>query len=143
MAWFHEIPIDAFMVREVHSLNEKERMGDAYAKMKFYNIRHLPIVNDNNEVVGVFSFTDLQRAYPPRETQSGWYYSKEELNCLNLKHYASNNPTLLTPYDTLRDAASIIVRHKIGCIPIVHPGGRTLAGIITYIDILKCIAFQL
>jgi len=125
------------MTRKVISLRLDDHVGTAYQKMKTNQVRHLPILNDKNEVVGIFSATDLNLAYSPRETEAGWYYDKAELNTLNVKHHMTKDPSTLYPKHSLRDAAELIVRNKIGCIPIVDAKSKRLVGIISYVDILR------
>ena len=121
-------------------LKPGETMADAYEKMHTYQIRHLPVVNEHGELVGIFSATDLNRAYTPRETESGWYYDKEGLNMLHLSHFMTKDPLTLTPENTLKEAAEMMASTKFGCLPIVAPGTRKLVGIISYVDVLKKIA---
>ena len=125
------------MITDLIVLQVSDTMADAYQKMQSYGIRHLPVVDENNEIVGIFTMTDLQRAYSPRQTESGWFYDKAELCLLNLAHFMNRSALTLTPEDSLKQAAEIMVRNKYSCIPIVAPGTRRLIGIITYIDLLK------
>lgn len=129
--------IKEFMTKDVVVLGPKETMADAYEKMHTHQVRHLPVVNENGELVGIFSSTDLNRAYTPRQTVSGWYYDKEGLNLLNLAHFMTKDPLALTPEDTLTKAADIMVCTKFGCLPIIASGTRQLVGIISYVDVLR------
>jgi CBS domain-containing protein len=132
-----QIPIREFMVKEVVSLNIGDTLADAYDKMNNHHIRHLPVVDDRNRVAGVFTTLDLNRAHSPRETEEGWwYYDKESLSRLSLRHFMTKDPVTLSPDNTLKDAAEIMAREKFGCIPIADKQNE-LVGIITYIDILK------
>ena len=140
MEHLHAILIKEFMTKDPIVHGPKETMANAYEKMHNRHIRHLPVVNENGELIGIFSITDLNRAYAPRETPSGWYYDKEGLNLLNLEHFMSKDPLTLTPENTLKEAAEIMARTKFGCLPIVAAGTRKLVGIVSYIDILKEIA---
>ena len=136
MDQIHAIRLKDFMVKEVVFLDSQSTMVDAYEKMKLYGIRHLPVLNDKNEVIGVFTQTDLNRACPPRETESGWHYSKSELSEFLLVHFVRKDPETLSTEDTLGKAATVMARNKISCIPVVEPGTKKLAGIVTYIDVL-------
>ena len=140
MERFHAVFIKEFMMKNPFVLGPGETMADAYEKMRTHQIRHLPVVNENGELVGIFSATDLNRAYTPRETESGWYYDKEGLNLLILSHFMTKDPLTLTPENTLKEAAEILARTKFGCLPIVASGTRKLVGIISYVDVLIEIA---
>ena len=140
MEHLHAIFIKEFMTKKPFVLEPGETMVDAYEKMHNHQIRHLPVVNENGELVGIFSATDLNRAYTPRETESGWFYDKEGLNLLSLSHFMTKDPLTLTPENTLKEAAEMMARTKFGCLPIVAPGTRKLVGIISYVDVLRKIA---
>ena len=140
MEHLHAIFIKEFMTKDPVVLGPGETMADAYEKMQNHQIRHLPVVNKEGELVGIFSARDLNRAYTPRETESGWFYDKERLNLLNLDHFMTKDPLILTPENTLKEAAEIMARNKFGCLPIAAPGSRKLVGIISYVDVLREIA---
>ena len=140
MEHLHAIFIKEFMTRDPFVFGPGDTMSDAYERMHDHQIRHLPVIDENGDLVGVFSATDLNRAYTPHETESGWYYDKEGLNLLSLRHFMSKDPVALTPESTLKEAAEIMARTKFGCLPIVEPGTRKLVGIISTIDVLREIA---
>lgn len=140
MDQLHSIAIEEFMMKNVISLHLGDSMAKAYELMKDHRIRHLPVVDDNNIPVGVFTDTDLNHACPPHETAAGWYYDKETLCLLSLKHFMTPEPACLFPTSTLKEAAEIMVKRKYGCLPIISRIDRSLLGIITYIDVLRKIA---
>ncbi len=115
-------------------------MSSACDKMRSHNIRHLPVLDKNDQVIGLFTDTDLNRAYSPRKTEEGWYYDKNELDRLILEYWITKEPATLDPEATLQEAAHIMSRLKSGCIIIVSPKTNKLEGIITYMDILRQVA---
>ena len=140
MERFHTILIKDFMTKDPFVLTMGEPMADAYEKMHDHHIRHLPVVDRNGNLVGMFSATDLSHAYKPRETENGWFYDKESLNLLNLEHFMTRDPLTVTPENSLKDAARIMADTKYGCLPVVALGTKKLVGIISYVDILREIA---
>ena len=131
------IPLSEIMTGNPIALGPDETIADAYQKMQTYHIRHLPVVDSQGNIAGIFTQEDLQRACPARETEDGRYYDKRELELLSLRHFMSSSVTTLTPENTLKDASEIMIRNKYGCIPIVASGSKKLIGIVSYIDILK------
>jgi len=95
------------------------------------------VVDENQHVVGIFTMSDLNRAYSPKVTETGWYYDKDELRCIDAKRYMSKRPRTLHPDHTLKDAALAMSIHKIRCIPIIKRGTNKLCGIITNVDVLE------
>lgn len=138
MEHLHAIPIVEFMTQNPIVLGPDETMAHAYQKMHNHQIRHLPVVDEEGDIIGIFTQEDLQRAYPPRETEAGWYYDKAELELLSLKHFMSKSVTTLTPQNTWKEAAAIMIRNKYGCVPVVASAqSRKLVGIVSTIDLLK------
>ncbi len=131
------IPVQSFMAHPTITLTLDETLADAYEKMKANRIRHLPVVDKAGCVIGIFTDVDLNHAYAPRETESGWYYEKDELKLLILRHFMTPDPVTLTPEHTLKDAADIMLRYKFGCVPIVTGKEKKLVGIVSVVDILK------
>lgn len=134
------IPIKDFMITNVIALDESDKVGAAYHKMKQFGIRHLPVVNAKGELIGIFSDRDLHHAYAPRETESGWYYDRDELDLLQVAHFMSKNPSVLYPDDSLQEAAKQMAQLKIGCIPILERGTRKLVGVVSTVDVLRKIS---
>ena len=105
-------------------------------------IRHLPVVNSNNEVVGVISQRDLYKIQPPHKNEDGvWVYDLDAIDDFILQNVMILNPFTLSSENTLAEAIGPMVRSKYGCIPVVDQD-KKLCGIITQFDILK-IAYQI
>ena len=102
-----------------------------------HGIRHVPVVNDKKELVGLVTQRDVNAVVSPKKSEEGtYYYDRSEMARLILKLVMTNDVSVLRPDDTLYHAADIMVRKKYGCIPIVDEK-KQVVGIITAIDIIK------
>lgn len=102
-----------------------------------HRIRHLPIVNSANEVVGLMTERDLYKIQPPHKLEDGtWTYDWEILDGVILQNVMIPYPFTLSTEDTVAAAVTEMVRKKYGCVPVVD-AGKTLCGIVTQYDILK------
>ena len=100
-------------------------------------IRHLPVVDKDNRLVGILTDRDIRRAAPSDATT----LSVHELNYLlgKLKVSAFMTPKdkliTITPDTLIEEAVQLMSDHKIGCLPILE--GEKLYGIFTETDALN------
>ena len=99
-------------------------------------IRHLPVVDKNNALVGIVTDRDIREAAPSDAT----LLSVQELNYLLGKLKVSSFMTpkakliTITPDTLIEEAVQLMHDHKIGCLPVLE-GGK-LYGIFTETDAL-------
>ena len=132
-----DVPLKEFMVTKVISVQSDEPFSYVEEKLRVNKIRHLPVVDEYNKLVGIITERDLYHAISPRRTQEGDdYYDESQLDSFILKEHMTPNPIALRSNSTFSEAVKIMATLKYGCIPIVSRDG-ILVGIITQIDILK------
>ena len=125
------------MTIHVISVGVNDHFSAVAEKIEEKRIRHLPVVDQNNKLVGLMTRSDLYKIQPPHKLEDGtWYYDKETLDGIILKNAMVQNPFTLSPDNTVGEAVLAMVRNKYGCIPVVDKNG-VLCGIVTQIDILK------
>lgn len=99
-------------------------------------IRHLPVVDKNNKLVGIVTDRDIRQAAPSDAT----LLSVQELNYLlgKLKVSAFMTPKdkliTITPDALIEEAVQLMHDHKIGSLPVVER--EKLYGIFTETDVL-------
>ncbi|MBI3099095.1 MAG: CBS domain-containing protein [Planctomycetes bacterium] len=122
------------MTREPVTLAERSTLREATELMRSRRIRHLPIV-DGRKLIGIVTDRDVKRATPSVVGGA----SKEEydrtLDRTTLGQIMTRNPVSVFPSTTMRDAVALIVRERIGSLPVVLEG--ELVGIVTETDCMK------
>ena len=99
-------------------------------------IRHLPVVDKNNQLLGIVTDRDIREAGPSDAT----LLSVQELHYLLGKLKVSSFMTpkekliTITPDTLIEEAVQLMHDHKIGCLPVLE-GGK-LYGIFTETDAL-------
>jgi acetoin utilization protein AcuB len=99
-------------------------------------VRHLPVVDKNNMLVGIVTDRDIREAAPSDAT----LLSVQELNYLLGKLKVSSFMTpkdklvTITPDTLIEEAAQLMHDNKIGCLPVIEQG--KLYGIFTETDAL-------
>jgi CBS domain-containing protein len=103
--------------------------------MSLGRVRHLPVV-DGDRLVGVVSLRDLlahslTRAldFEPRER-------RVFLKSVDVREAMSERLITVRPETSQQEAAARMLRHRIGCLPVVDSGG-TLVGLVTETDLLR------
>jgi CBS domain-containing protein len=102
--------------------------------MALDRLRHLPVL-DEMRVVGVVSQRDLFRSALAVALGYGERAQKTLLRTIRVKEVMSEPVITVSPEATVKEAARLMVEHKIGCLPVLQ--GHTLVGIVTEADILR------
>jgi acetoin utilization protein AcuB len=99
-------------------------------------VRHLPVVDKNNVLIGIVTDRDIRKVGPSEAT----LLSVQEINYLLGKLKVSNFMTpkekliTITPDTIVEEAVQLMHDNKIGCLPVVEAG--KLYGIFTETDVL-------
>ena len=131
--------VEHIMSENIVTLNADENLDLAQTIMNLARVRHLPVV-DGNKLVGIISHRDLLRtggllveADPDAE--------KVQLSRLKVRQVMRSPVHTVTPCTSLLSAATFMVEHKVGCLPVVKQG--TLVGIITESDFVELVVKSL
>jgi acetoin utilization protein AcuB len=122
--------IEEIMNTSVPTLTPSHTINDALLLLKEKKIRHLPIINEQREVVGVVTDRDLKEATP----SSLLNIKNPEIYERPLGLIMTKNPLTGHPLDFVEETANIFYDNRIGCLPIVSQG--KLVGMITESDLL-------
>lgn len=104
------------------TIKEDAVVADALALMKEYQIGGIPVVRENNKLVGIVSNRDLR--------------FERNLNRPISEVMTSENLITTTEFTDFEKAADILQEHKIEKLPVLDADGG-LVGLITYKDIIK------
>lgn len=122
--------IEEIMIRDIFTLTPTNTVSDALELMKDKGIRHVPIVINKNEIVGLITDRDLKEVIPSTlilEQDQNIYLTK-------LSTIMKQNLIIGHPMDFVEESALIFYEQQIGCLPIVS--NQKLVGIITETDLL-------
>lgn len=120
------------MTSPVRSVSFSQSIESVRNYLKETGLKHLPVVDGNDLLVGLLSERDLLRGY--REDSAVQKPLPSSTPVLDLMQTGIITATQDTE---LRDIAQAMVNDGVRCIPIVN--GDQILGIITATDVLKCI----
>lgn len=128
-------PVERIMQREFASVRSDERLDFVDDVMALGRVRHMPVVDDG-KLVGVVTQRDLLAASLSRVLDFDRQERRTFLRSIDVKEVMAGRPITVAPNATLAEAAALLLRHKIGCLPVVGPGGEAL-GLVTETDLLR------
>ena len=123
------------MTRCPVTLKPRDSIQDALTKMKKGHFRHLPVVNEYGQLVGMFSDRDLRLVYPS-SVYTPIDSAMDQFKSLVVEQAAVFNSVSVLHDATLGEAAELMLRWEVGALPVIAFDSR-LVGIITYSDLLK------
>jgi acetoin utilization protein AcuB len=126
------------MTRKVHTIGPDASVLAARDKMLQYEIRHLPVVSDQNKLVGIVTDRDIRSAMPPSlfEDLECTLEDKNTFCSLTVKDIMTPDPLSISPLYTIQDAMILIQKEHVGALPVVDEE-NTLTGIISIRDLLR------
>ncbi|MBI3962954.1 MAG: CBS domain-containing protein [Deinococcus sp.] len=124
------------MSKEVVTASPDTTLPDAHALLKQRGIRRLPVV-DRGKLVGIVTLGDIREASPSDATSLSIYEVHYLLSKLKVREIMTKAPITVTTSDTIREAAQVMLEHKIAGLPVME-GGK-LAGIITESDLFRAL----
>lgn len=104
----------------------------AYDLLHDNAIRHLPVVDEDGDVVGVLSQRDLLRGALGGLEELPLTRQREYLELRTVGSLMVGEPEVCSPDDALRDAGQTMLDNKYGCMLVVE--GERLVGILTEAD---------
>ena len=123
------------MTRNVITVDQEAGILDAQKLMAENKIRHLPIVNDSQQLVGIVTDRDIRSALP-YGFYDGPQNEREKIDTLRVKDIMTKDPISISPTYTIQDALLLIQNSKVGALPVVDDD-RCLKGIISVRDLLR------
>ena len=97
--------IDKSMTKDVITVSPEEGILAAQTKMAQNRIRHLPVVIENDILVGIVTDRDIRSAMPSTVlTEAEKAAEEKRLAALKVKDIMTANPITVSPTQTLEDA---------------------------------------
>lgn len=127
--------LSEIMQKEVATLTSDERLDLADDVMALGRVRHMPVV-EGTRVVGVVSQRDVMAAGLTRVLEFEPEQRRTFMRSVQVSEVMAREPVTLGPDATLAEAAEQMVKHRIGCVPVVKPD-KTLLGLVTETDLLR------
>jgi acetoin utilization protein AcuB len=113
-----------WMTPNVVAIVKGASIQEALAKMRQHSIRHLPVIDEQRQLLGWVSDTDLRGALVPSMLEE-----------LTVADVMIHQPYTVSPEMRLEEVTRLILDKRISGLPVVQKG--KLIGVITTVDILS------
>lgn len=121
-----DVAIKEVMSSSVITANIEIDLFEAYRLLEMNNIRHLVVVDHNDEINGVVTQTDIINSLGLE-----YFIELKNISTIMTKHVVT-----LKKEDSTRDALSLMARHSISCVVVVEDDNHP-AGVLTESDVVR------
>jgi acetoin utilization protein AcuB len=133
--------INEIMTSAPITVRETASIGQAWGVLQELDVRHLPVVNADRELVGIVSDRDF--ATPPAPPLTAELLGNQSASPdAAVSTIMTGAPISVEPDDDLGDAIDLMVENKVGAIPVVGPEGQVV-GIVSYLDVLRSLRAEM
>ncbi len=130
-------PVSEIMSAKVAALSFDDNLltvQGIFASVKF---RHLPVVDEYGEIIGIISDRDFLRVVSPFFGTINEQNRDKEIMAKKVGVIMTRNPICATADTSITSAVRLMNGKKISCLPIVEKGSLKLLGIVTWKDIVR------
>lgn len=104
-------------------------------------IRHLPVVNEDRELVGMVSDRDSRALAVPDFVGEEYVGSLRTALDANVATLMSSDVISVGAEADAAEIVELMLEHKIGAVPVIDADG-VLIGIVSYVDVLRSLALE-
>ncbi len=125
------------MTGKVITVSKDDDILDAREKMDENHIHNLPVVDDNNRLIGVVTDRDIRSVLPydiSNDDIKKEYMEKSIKK--KIEDIMTKNPVSISPEYTIQDALLLIQKLGVGALPVIDDKG-VLKGILSVKDLLR------
>ena len=130
-----KLRVRELMSGEVTTLRRNDQLSIADDVMRLGRIRHLPVLDEDDQLIGIVSQRDLFRGALARALGYGAHAQQKLLGQLLVKEIMTNDPLSIGPDAPAAEAARLMLERKVGALPVIEAG--RLVGILTESDFVK------
>jgi acetoin utilization protein AcuB len=131
------VNIEEIMTPNPERVRSDDSVASAINMLFEVDVRHLPVVNEDDELVGMLSDRDL-RSYSVAGSMQ--YEGPGEISdgdAIAVGDIMQGDVISVGTDAEISDVIALMIDQKIGAVPVIDPLEGGLLGIVSYIDILR------
>jgi len=140
----HHIPVNQIMQHRVVTIHPEALASDAATLMEEMGIRRLPVLDENECLIGIVTDADVLEAETAHRVLHN-YEPDVEAKWLAVADIMTREVVTIDVHATVGELALELIAHKVGGVPVTTEDRarchrRRLVGIVTETDIFRMIA---
>lgn len=140
----HRIPVNQIMQRTVVTIHPEALASDAATLMEEMGIRRLPVLDENECLIGIVTDTDVLEAETAHRVLNN-YEPDVDAKWLAVADIMTREVVTIDAQATVGELALKLIEHKVGGVPVTaedlaYCHRRRLIGIVTETDLFRMIA---
>jgi acetoin utilization protein AcuB len=129
--------VEDLMTAAPEKIDVTASVSEAFNRLFELDVRHLPVVDENDELIGMLSDRDLRSYSLPLMNNFENADTYNERGDAPVSDIMQGDVMSVDPAEEITEVIRLMIDHKIGALPVVDPIRGNLVGIISYIDILR------
>lgn len=135
------LKVSNFMTQKVLTAHPDDGVRHTFFRMREDDVRHFPVVDDDNKLVGIISDRDLRRPeWVDEAPDISHIYNLED--DLTVKDLMSTNLIVAHTYESLHKVTKVLIEHRFGALPVLNKE-KELVGILSATDLLQALEMLL
>ena len=125
-----------YMHTDLLTVAPEDFIHTARDRMQEAHIRHLPVVTQEQKLVGIVTDRDVRQASASRLAQFDVYEAPEQLQALQVQRIMTTQVRTVQRDTPVADAGQRLLEQRLGCLPVIR-AGNVVEGIITVTDLIS------
>jgi len=130
--------VSEIMSRPVITIVASAPLLEAEAIMEENQIRRLPVVSEEGELLGVISRSDVREGLAAARALNPYDPGGEEIEQTAVEMLMTPEPVIVDSHQPVGKAAELMLSYRVGALPVLDDG--QLVGIVTESDIFRMVA---
>jgi len=135
------LKVSSFMTQKVLKAHPDDGIRHTFFRMREDDVRHFPVVDNDNKLIGIISDRDLRRPeWVDEAPDISHIYNLDD--DLTVKDLMSTNLVVAHTYESLHKVTKVLIEHRFGALPVLNKEGE-LVGVLSATDLLQALEMLL
>lgn len=131
------LKVSSFMTSKVIAAHPDDGIRHTFFRMRENEVRHMPVVDDHQHLLGIISDRDLRRPeWVDEAPDIAHLYNLDDE--ISVKDLMSSNLVVTHTYESIRKATKLLLEHRFGALPVLNKDDE-LVGILSAVDLLQAL----